>query len=137
MQDRVGECNRLISSLVLGTQGLSVGSRLLEVTDIHSKRTDTRGRFRATLRWVARLVLVSIVGTWLFLYIDSVYQRRRAESLFADLRSLDFSTAGFAEVRDIMVRNGGRAVQLDLLQRVHDSPGPPAPRKIACFCFRS
>jgi hypothetical protein len=112
---------------VLGTQGLSVGSRLLEVTDIHSKRTDTRGRFRATLRWVARLVLVSIVGTWLFLYVDSVYQRRRAESLFADLRSLDFSTAGFAEVRDIMVRNGGGAVQLDLLQRVHDSPGTPLP----------
>jgi hypothetical protein len=42
------------------------------------------------------------------LYIDSVYQRRRAESLFADLRSLDFSNAGFAEVRDIMIRNGGR-----------------------------
>jgi hypothetical protein len=42
------------------------------------------------------------------LYIDAVYQRRRAESLFADLRSLDFSTAGFAEVRDIMIRNGVR-----------------------------
>jgi len=85
-----------------------VGSRLFEVTDIPSKRTDTRRRSRAALRWAARLVLVSIVGSWLFLYIDSVYQRRRAESLFADLRSLDFSTAGFAEVRDIMVRNGAR-----------------------------
>ena len=85
-----------------------MGSRLFEMTDIHSKRTDTRRRFRATLRWVARVVLLSIVGSWLFLYIDSVYQRRCAESLFADLRSLDFSTAGFAEVRDIMVRNGGR-----------------------------
>ena len=58
------------------------------MTDIHSKRTDTRGQFRASLRWVARLVLISIVGSWLFLYIDSVYQRRRAESLFVDLRSL-------------------------------------------------
>jgi hypothetical protein len=57
---------------------------------------------------MARLVLISLVGSWLFLYIDSVYQRRRAESLFADLRSLDFSTAGFAEVRDIMIRNGAR-----------------------------
>ena len=102
-------------------------SRLFDVTDIHSKGTDTRPRSRAPLRWLARLVLALIVGSWLFLYIDSVYQRRRAESLFADLRSLDFSTAGFAEVRDIMVRNGGRAVQLDLLQRVQDSPGTPLP----------
>lgn len=121
------ECKCLISSLVLGTQGLSVGSRLFEVTDIHSKRTDTRRRFRATLRWLARVVLISIVGSWLFLYIDSVYQRRRAESLFADLESLDFATAGFAEVRDIMIRNGGRAIQRDLLQRLHDSPGTPLP----------
>lgn len=101
-----------------------MGSRLFEVTDIHSKRTDTRRRFRATLRWVARLVLISIVGSWLFLNIDSVYQRRRAESLFADLRSLDFSTAGFAEVRDIMVRYGGHAMQSELQPRFPD-PGDP------------
>jgi hypothetical protein len=63
------------------------------------------------LHWGSRLLFIAIVGSWLFLYIDSVYQRRRAESLFADLRSLDFSTAGFAEVRDIMVRNGGSATQ--------------------------
>src|ERR1022692_2536421 len=102
------ECNRLVSSLALGTQGLPVESRLSEVIDTHSKRTDTRRRFRAISRWMARLVLISLVGSWLFLYIDSVYQRRRAESLLADLRSLDFSTAGFAEVRDIMIRNGVR-----------------------------
>jgi hypothetical protein len=101
-----------------------VGSRLFEVTDIHSKRTDARRRFRATLRGVGRLVLISIVGSWLFLYIDSVYQRRRAESLFADLRSLDFSTAGFAEVRDIMLRNGGHAMQSQLQPRLPD-PGDP------------
>jgi hypothetical protein len=77
------------------------------VTDVHSKGTDTRRRFRAALRWLAGVILVSIVGSWLFLYIDSVYQRRRAESLFADLRSLDFATAGFPEVRDIVIRNGG------------------------------
>jgi hypothetical protein len=120
----VETCNGLVTSLVLGTQGLSVGSRLFEVTDIHSRGTDTRRRFRAILRWVARLVLISIVGSWLFLYIDSVYQRRRAESLFADLRSLDFSTAGFAEVRDIMVRYGGRGIQPELLPRFPD-PGDP------------
>ena len=101
-----------------------MGSRLFEVADIPSKKTDTRGRFRATLRWASRLVLISIVGSWLFLYIDSVYQRRRAESLFADLRSLDFSTAGFAEVRDIMVRHGGHAMQSQLQPRLPD-PGDP------------
>lgn len=94
---------------MLGTQGLSVGSRLFDVIDTYSKRTDTHPRFRATLRWVARLILVSIAGSWLFLYLDSVYQRRRAEAFFADLRSLDFATAGFPEVRDIVIRNGGTA----------------------------
>jgi hypothetical protein len=109
---------------MLGTQGPSMGSRLFEVPNIHPKGTDTGRRFRAALRWVARLVLVSIVGSWLFLYIDSVHQRRRAESLFADLRSLDFSTAGFAEVRDIMVRYGGHAMQSEL-QPWFPDPGDP------------
>jgi hypothetical protein len=48
----------------------------------------------------------------------------RAESLFADLRSLDFSTAGFAEVRDIMVRYGGHAMQSEL-QPWFPDPGDP------------
>ena len=139
-----GECLRygLVTSLVLGTQGLSVGSRVFEVTDIHSKGTDTRRRFRSALRWLAGLILISIVGSWLFLYIDSVYQRRRAESLFADLRSLDFSTAGFAEVRDIMIRNEGRAgstcnpqnctFRLQIMSRV---PHIPLPDRMAIFCY--
>ena len=71
---------------------------------------------------MARLVLISIVGSWLFLYIDSIYELRRAESLFADLRSLDFSTAGFAEVRDIMIRYGGHRMQSDLQPQFPD-PG--------------
>jgi hypothetical protein len=93
---------------VLGTQGSSVSSKLVLVIDNHSKRVNARRRFRVTVRWVAWLVLASIACSWLFLYLDSVYQRRRAESLFADLKSLDFATAGFPEVRDIMVRNGDR-----------------------------
>jgi hypothetical protein len=90
------------------------------MVDTHSKRAGTRRLFRATVRWVARLVLVSIAGGWLFLYLDSVYQRRRAESLFADLKSLDFSTAGFPEVRDIMIRYGGHAMQSQLQPRLPD-----------------
>jgi len=119
-----------------------VGSRLFEVTDIHSKEAHTRRRFRATLRWLARLILIAIVGTWLFLYIDSVYQRRRAETLFADLRSLDFSTAGFAEVRDIMIRNGARpgskcdpqdcTFRLQIMSRV---PHIPLPDRMAILYY--
>jgi hypothetical protein len=78
------------------------------VIDKHSQRINARSRFRVTVRWVAWLVLASIACSWLFLYLDSVHQRRRAESLFADLKSLDFATAGFPEVRDIMIRNGDR-----------------------------
>src|SRR5450755_4174134 len=136
------ECNGLVTSLVQGTQGLPVESRLSEVIDTHSKRTDTRRRFRAISRWMARLVLISLVGSWLFLYIDSVYQRRRAESLFADLRSLDFSTAGFAEVRDTMIRNGARpgatctpqncTFRLQIMSRV---PRIPLPDRTAILFY--
>jgi hypothetical protein len=59
------------------------------------------------------LILVFIACSWLLLYLDSVHQRRRAESLIADLKSLDFATAGFTDVRDIAVRYGG-----------YSSPGP-------------
>lgn len=85
-----------------------MGSRLIEVIDHPSKRIGARSRFRAIVRWMARLVLVAIAVSWLYLYLDSVYQRRRAEALFADLKSLDFATAGFPEVRDIMSRFGAR-----------------------------
>lgn len=97
-----------------------MGSKLFDVIDTHSKRTDTPRRFRAILRWVARVVLVSFAGSWLFLYLDSVYQRRRAEALFADLKSFDFATAGFPEVRDVVIRHGGRAYQRKLLPRFPD-----------------
>jgi hypothetical protein len=94
------------------------------VIDNHSQRIDARRRFPVTLRLVTRLVLVSIACSWLFLYLDSVYQRRRAESLFADLKSLDFATAGFPDVRDITIRNGGTAIQRDSLPRLPDFGNP-------------
>lgn len=48
---------------------------------------------------------------WLYLYLDSVRERRKAEHLIADLRSFPFPTAGFPEVRQLTNRYGGTAVQ--------------------------
>jgi hypothetical protein len=92
---------------VLGTRGSSLGSKLVLVIDNHSQRTDSGRRFPVTVRLVTRLVLVLIACSWLFLYLDSIHQRRRAESLIGDLRSLDFATAGFSDIRDLVIRHGG------------------------------
>lgn len=70
------------------------------------------------------MLFVALAGSWLFLYLDSVYQRHRAEALFADLKSLDFSTAGFTEIRDIVIRYGGHGAQRELLPRFPDSGYP-------------
>jgi hypothetical protein len=45
------------------------------------------------------------------LYFDSVYQRQRAESLIADLKSFPFASAGFSGVRELAIHHGGTAVQ--------------------------
>jgi hypothetical protein len=114
---------------VLGTQGSSVGSKLVPVINNHSQRIDTRRRFHVSVRSVTRLVLVFVACSWLFLYLDSVHQRRRAESLVADLKSLDFATAGFPEIRDLVIRNGGIAVHRDSLPTLPDFGNPlPDPR---------
>jgi hypothetical protein len=97
------------------------------VIDKHSQRIDARRRFPVTVRLVTRLVLVSIACSWLFLYLDSVYQRRRAESLVADLKSLDFATAGFTDVRDLVIRNGGMPNWPASLSRLPDFPAPSMP----------
>ncbi len=125
--DRGFECDHLITSVVLGTQGSSVGSKLVVVVDNHLRRIDPRYRFHVTVRWVARLVLVFIAFSWLFLYLDSVYQRRRAESLVADLKSFDFATAGFTDVRDLAIRNGGMPSRPASLSRLSDFPAPSMP----------
>jgi hypothetical protein len=115
---------------VLGTQGSSVASKLVVVIDNHSQRIAARYRFHVTVRLVTRLVLVIFACSWLFLYLDSVYQRRRVESLVADLKSLDFATAGFPEIRDLVIRNGGIAVHRDSLPTLPDfgNPLPSDPR---------
>jgi hypothetical protein len=97
------------------------------VIDNHSQRTDSRRRFAVGVRLVARLVLVFIACSWLFLYLDSVHQRRRAEAFVADLKSLDFATAGFTDVRDLVIRNGGMPNRPASLSRLPDFPAPSTP----------
>jgi hypothetical protein len=120
---------------VLGTQGSSVGSKLVLVIDNHSQRIDARRRFHVTARSVTRLVLAFIACSWLFLYLDSVYQRWRAESLVADLKSLDFATAGFPEIRDLVIRNGGIAVHRDSPPTLPDFGNPLPPDQRGNFVF--
>ena len=94
--------------------------------DNHSQRTDSRRRFPVTVRLVTQLFLVFIACGWLFLYLDSVHQRRRAESMIADLNSLDFATAGFTDVRDLAIRNGGYASPAPFSLARPDFPTPSA-----------
>lgn len=97
------------------------------MVDNHSQRTDARCRFRITARLVTLLILAFIACSWLFLYLDSVYQRRRAESLVADLKSLDFAAAGFPGVRDLVIRNGGMPNRPASLPRLSDFPALSMP----------
>jgi hypothetical protein len=73
----------------------------------------------ASLTFVGALAL-----GWLWLYLDSLHERERAELLIADLKSFPFATARFVEVRELANRYGGTAVQsFRVLQFL--PPGPP------------
>jgi hypothetical protein len=76
----------------------------------------------------ASLILVGVlVLGWLWLYLDSLHERRRAEHLIADLKAFPFATAGFLEVRELANRYGGTAVQsFPVLQFL--PPGLPWPK---------
>jgi hypothetical protein len=74
-------------------------------------------RFRGGLRRPISAFLVVLSCTWLALYVDSVYQRRKAERFLTDLKSFPFASAGFVEVRDLATRNGGFGLQ-ELPQRI-------------------
>jgi hypothetical protein len=61
-----------------------------------------------TTRRITVSLLVILCSGWLLLYADSRLQRRRAERLFADLKSFPFADANFADSRDFAERHGGR-----------------------------
>jgi hypothetical protein len=71
----------------------------------------TSHRLRSGLRRGALVLLIVVACSWVYLYLDSVHQRRKAERLISDLKSFPFATARFAEVRDLAERNGGTAIQ--------------------------
>jgi hypothetical protein len=61
----------------------------------------TLRRVRVTALFVSAAFLGALAFGWLWLYLDSLLARRRAEHLIADLKAFPFSTAGFAEVRGL------------------------------------
>ncbi len=64
---------------------------------------------------------------WLLLYFDSVRQRRRAEHMLLDIKTLPFGTAGFVEVRDFVIRYGGKTIQQFPSLRFLPPGVPPLP----------
>jgi hypothetical protein len=56
----------------------------------------------------ATLVLLSCC--WIYLYVDSLQQRRKAEFLISELKNFPFPTATFTDVRDFAIRHGGVAL---------------------------
>jgi len=71
----------------------------------------TFGRVRGVVSSACLLVLAVIALAWLWLYLDSLHERRRAERMIADLRSFPFASAGFPEVRQLANRYGGIVTQ--------------------------
>lgn len=80
------------------------------VIDDRSRTHPISNRFRST-RLALLVLLVVFSSGWLWLYVDSVYHRREAESLIADLRSFPFASASFLDVRELALRHGGAALQ--------------------------
>jgi hypothetical protein len=70
-----------------------------------------RRRFRGGLFCALSAFLIVLACGWLGLYVDSMYQCRKAERFLSDLRSFPFATAGFVEVRDLTTRYGGEGLQ--------------------------
>jgi len=64
--------------------------------------------FRKAAKIFGLAILTLSIVSWLFLYVDSVYHRRQAERLIAELQSFPFSSARFLETRDFVNRFGGK-----------------------------
>jgi hypothetical protein len=71
----------------------------------------TLARIRGVVGSALVLVFTVFVLAWLWFYLDSLHERRRAEHLISGVKSFPVSTAAFPEVRDFVTRYGGTSVQ--------------------------
>jgi len=76
-------------------------------------------RFRRPITFASLACLPLLLGPWLWLRFDSIHQRQRAESVIEGLKSFQFASATFFDVRDFAVAHGGTAV------REFPPPKPP------------
>jgi hypothetical protein len=84
------------------------GTNCNSLESAYLKGMPKRILFRATR--VLTCIVVVLCFLWLYFYIDSVRQRRKAERLLAELAALP-PMAGFAQVRDFTIRYGGGPTQ--------------------------
>lgn len=80
------------------------------VTDDRSQLSQRSQRFRSRVRLVAFVLFIASSFGWAALYSESVYQRRKAESLISDLRKFPFASTNFTDVRALVDRHEGSAV---------------------------
>jgi len=73
------------------------------------------------MRWLTTPIRCLAIGSlavvllcWLFLYADSICQRRKAERLLSSLRTFPFSTANFNQVRDFTLQHEGSVLRTEL-----------------------
>jgi hypothetical protein len=62
---------------------------------------------RSIARFTVMVFLLVFLCSWLLLYVDSIHQRRKAELMLSDLKSLPFGMAGFVEIRNFVNEHGG------------------------------
>lgn len=87
------------------------------MTDDRLQSVRSSSRLRRALRGSLLLLFGFLLLSWVWLYFDSVHQRRKAESLIVDLKTFQFASAGFLDVRELAIRHGGRA-SAPLVQRM-------------------
>lgn len=66
-----------------------------------------------------------LILCWIFLYGDSIYQRRKAEKVLHDLKSFPFATANFVEVREFVIAHGGSPNNSELVYRAPNMGAVP------------
>ncbi len=64
--------------------------------------------------WLLALLPFVLIWAWFSFFIESVYQRRKAEAVIAGLKTFPFASAKFFDVREFVLKHGGHPVQQSL-----------------------